>query len=153
MLRNLYSLIVALTITLLCTSAQAVNSPYEGVYTWLASAARTTAQQSSDVTGKYATGIEVICNVTAASGTGGLIVKLQGKDSLSSAYYDISATSVNVATGVIRNLIGANVFNVAPTTTSVSVNTYVPYTWRLATTVGDASSYTYSCSYTVYSSS
>lgn len=147
------ALIAAVLLSVLGNFAYALNSPYEGVYTWLPSAARTTAQQSADIVGKYGTGVEVVCNVSAASGTGGLVVKIQGKDPISSAYYDISATTANTGVSVIRNLIGANVFNVAATTTSVNANTYVPYTWRIVTTVGDASSYTYSCSYTVYSSS
>ena len=150
MSKLLFGLFLALGV---CVEAEALNSPYEGVYTWLPSAARTTAQNLTDQTGKYITGIEVICNVTVASGTGGLQVKVQGKDLVSGTYYDIAATTANTATGTIRNIIGANVFNVAATTTTVNVNTYVPYVWRLQVAVGDASSYTYSCGYTLYSSS
>lgn len=133
--------------------ASALNSPYQGVYTWLPSAARTTAQTLTDQSNLYVTGIEAVCNVTSASGTGGLQLQIQGKDLVSGSYYTISTTTANTTTGVIRNIVGANVFNVAATGNNVNVNTYVPYTWRIVVAVGDASSYTYSCGYTLYSSS
>lgn len=146
-------LLFALTLSLVSSLSFALNSPYEGVYTLLASGARTATQNGADQTNRYVSGIEVFCNVTAASGTGGLQVQIQGKDPLSGTYYVVSTTNANVATGGIRNIIGANVFNVAATTTSVAVNTYVPYIWRISVVHGDASSYTYSCGYTLYSSS
>jgi hypothetical protein len=146
-------LIAGVGLLLLSLAACALNSPYEGVYTLVTSAARTATLTGADNVNRYVTGVEVICNVTAASGTGGLQVQIQGKDSVSGAYYVVSTTTANTAVGVIRNIIGANVFTVAATTTSVNVNTYVPYTWRIVVVHGDASSYTYSCGYTLYSSS
>lgn len=138
---------------LLVSQSFALNSPYEGVYTWLPSATRTATTASADIVGKYATGVEVICNVSAASDTGGLVLKIQGKDQISGNYYDIAATNSVTTPIVIRNIIGANVFNVAPSGGNVNVNTYVPWTWRLQMVHGDSSNYTYSCAYTVFSSS
>lgn len=152
-MKKLMLVLLTLASLALSSGAEALNSPYYGVVSWLPSAARTASVQSSDQVGLYVTGIEVTCNVTAASGTGGLQVQIQGKDPVSGAYYLIATTTANTSTGLIRNLIGANVFNVAATTTSVNLNTYVPFTWRLQVLAGDSSSYTYSCSYTMYSSS
>ena len=147
-------LALASVLALACTvDAYALNSPYYGVYNFLTSGARTTAQTSADQTGLYTTGINLVCNITAASGTGGLTFKLQGKDPLSGAYYDVGANLAIVTAGTVVVNVGEGIWNTTATTTSANVNQYMPYIWRIAVAVGDASSYTYSCSYVLRSSS
>jgi hypothetical protein len=137
---------VALAVTV---DAQAINSPFHSVNYWLTPATRTTTQNLADQTGIYAQGIRVVCAVSAASGTGGLIVKLQGKEPQSGTYYDVAATLNNTATGVITLLAGEGIWNQAATPTFVAANYYMPYVWRVQVVHGDASNYTYDCTYTL----
>ena len=144
------SILIALCIA---SNAWALNSPYYGTYNWLSTGVKTTSQYLPDQSGLYVTGVEVVCVVTAASGTGGLQVKIQGKEPITGTYYDVASTTNLNTTGVPRVIAGANVFTVTSTSTAGNVNTYIPYTWRLAVVHGDSSNYNYSCSYTAFSSS
>ncbi|HZS45388.1 MAG TPA: hypothetical protein VFC63_09825 [Blastocatellia bacterium] len=113
--------------------------------TLLASAARTAATQSPDQTNYNGRGVQVILNVSAASGTGGLQVVVQGKDPVSGSYYNLYAAPTAVtATGI-------KVYEVAPGASSAGagdvatrVAGQLPRTWRVNVLVGDSSSYTYS---------
>jgi hypothetical protein len=111
--------------------------------TALASAARTTVQ-SVDLTNYNARGIQVILNVTAASGTGGLTVNIRGKDPVSGNYYILHAAPTAVtATGLkVYELypgIGAAAGDLTARASAI-----LPRSFNLQVAVGDASSYTYS---------
>ncbi len=114
--------------------------------TALASAARTTAQQSSPVTVRGARCAQAVLNVTAASGTGGLTVTLQGQDSASGSWFALNAapTAVTVVTSTPL------VYEVCPGDGAASGGVtqrtagMLPQTVRVSVAVGDASSYTYS---------
>jgi hypothetical protein len=109
----------------------------------LPSAARTAQASTADFINPGSRGIYVWLNVTAASGTGGLQVKVQAKDPASGAYSSLHASP----TAIIAT--GQNIYVLYPsgtviTGTSTSYNAVLPRTWRVTVLVGDASSYTYS---------
>lgn len=108
--------------------------------TLLASAARTVQTNSADQTNYSAKGLHVQLNVTAASGTGGLTVVVQGKDPVSGTYYDILVGTAIIATGI-------TILKVYPgivASANAAASDILPRTWRVQVRVGDASSYTYS---------
>jgi hypothetical protein len=110
----------------------------------LASAARTAQTTSADQTNQNARGVQVVLNVTVASGTGGLQVKVQAKDSVSGQYYDLNADPTAVTTT------GTYIYEVYPGVGAASgsvtqrTSSGLPQTWRVLVKVGDNSSYTYS---------
>lgn len=115
--------------------------------TALTSAARTAATQSADITNHNARGILVWLNITAASGTGGLVLRVQAKGPTSGEYVNLNAaTAALTATGTYTYLIypgsGAAAGDINQVTSAP-----LPRTWRIAIAVGDASSYTYSVGY------
>ena len=66
-----------------------------------ASAARTAQTDSANQTNRNARGVHLILNVTAASGTGGLQVRLLGVDPISSTVYALAAAPTAItATGI-----------------------------------------------------
>lgn len=110
------------------------------------SAARTTGA-TVNISNVNARGIAVYINVTAASGTGGLTVRIQARDGVTVAYYNLNAAPAAItATGeyiyILYPGIGAAVGDVTQTTNGV-----LPKNCRIAITVGDSSSYTYSGAY------
>ena len=110
--------------------------------TLLASAARTATTASEDQTHGDYVGAHVIINVTAA-GTSTLTVTIQGKDPISGDYYTILASAGLTTTGM-------TVLKVHPGITAaanLSVSDILPDTWRVSCAKGDASSWTYSVSY------
>jgi len=113
--------------------------------TLLSSSARTATTQSADQVNYNGRGVQVILNVTAASGTGGLQVVVQGKDPVSGVYYNLYAAP----TAVTAN--GIKVYEVAPGASTAGagdvasrVAGQIPRTWRVNVIAGDSSSYTYS---------
>lgn len=113
----------------------------------LASAARTASTASPDITNHNARGIMVMLNVTAASGTGGLQVRVQAKDPVSGNYLGInSAPAAITAVGMQVYVLypGANTTN---TDIAQVSGLLVPRTLRIFVSHGDGSSYTYSVSY------
>lgn len=117
------------------------------VGTVLASAARTGTTNSADFINYNHRGIVLLLNVTAASGTGGLQVGLQFKDSISGTYRTIgnlptAVTAVGMTT--LTFYPGVDALN-----TSVSLNQshVLAQQFRSSVTHGDSSSYTYSLSY------
>lgn len=116
--------------------------------TALASAARTTTTASSDLTNWNFRGIRVALNVTAASGTGGLQLQIQGKDSaISNTYYAINATPVAVTTtGVTVYDLYPGALTVQGGITQVTAG-LLSRVFRMNVIHGDASSYTYSVSF------
>lgn len=116
--------------------------------TLLTSAARTAAVNTADQVNVAGASAIICFNVAAASGTGGLKFTIQMKDPASGAYANLSAsipTSAMIAIGTYLYAIGTG----CTTTSGLSaapVALPLPSTWRLAVTVGDSSSYTYSVS-------
>ena len=114
--------------------------------TALASAARTAQTNSSDIITYNANKIYVFLNVTAASGTGGLTVRVQAKDPVSGNYFSINSAPTAVTSTTSNGyLIGPGV-SAGGTQATSSV---LPRTIRIQVQVGDSSSYTYSVGYSL----
>ena len=116
-------------------------------YTLLASAARTTQTSSTTQTNFNARGVLLVLNVTAASGTGGLTLKVFGIDPISGQVAPalLSASAAIIAVGTPGYIVypgGAGGSNSINTTSSQPL----PRIWVAQVNVGDASSYTYSLS-------
>ena len=109
--------------------------------TLLASAARTTAQQTADQTNYNARGVKIGLDITSYT-SGSLTVTLQGKDSVSGAYYTLLAGTAVSASGYTTYTLYPGV----ATTANVSAADILPRTWRVNVAVADASSITYSLS-------
>lgn len=113
----------------------------------LASAARTATTASADQTNYNGRGVRLVLSVTAASGTGGLQAEIQGKDSISGAYFQLNTDPAAVTAT------GTYVYDLYPSTLSAAANgitqatqALLSRTWRVNVKAGDASSYTYSVS-------
>ena len=114
--------------------------------TALASALRTSTAQSSDIVNYNGRGMLVVINVTAASGTGGLVLRLAVKDPASGNYiYFNSAPTAVTATGSYAYIFypGNN------TGGTQSWGTAIPRTFALVVGHNDASNYTYSVGYSL----
>lgn len=123
--------------------------------TLLASAARTALASSADQVNYNGRGIMVVVNVTAEAGTTTLTLTIQGKDPVSSNYFDLIAGVVvyNAATdtptvtravlvypgALVADAIGAGNANLISAKALA-----IPRTWRVTVTPSDASSQTYS---------
>lgn len=116
----------------------------------LASAARTATTQSTDISAIGFGGIIVNLIVTAASGTGGLTIRVRYKDSVTTNYYSLSQSSVSVTS------VGGWVYQHGPGTGTTVTATlgnagsaagYLTDTIRIEIIHADASSYTYSVNY------
>lgn len=110
----------------------------------LASAAHTTTQQSADQSNLSGNSVLVFLNITVASGTGGLTLRILGKDPVSGNYYLLNAAPTAIlATGQYGYLLGPGCVSsggsIAQTTAGI-----LPKTWAIEVVHGDASSYTYS---------
>ncbi len=115
--------------------------------TAITSAARTATLNSNDITNPNGRGLLIFLNVTAASGTGGLTLRVQAKDPVSGNYYALNAAPTAVtATGLqcYNVSVGAQSTNAAQ-----NVGTALPRTFRINVTHGDSSSYTYSVGYSL----
>jgi hypothetical protein len=139
----------------------------QGIYTALASAARTVTQT---VLGKTlidpssvntdarlaqsvvqeASGMIAYLNITVASGTGGLSLVLEEQDHVSGTWNQIAATTGTTATGLVTLKIKAAIAAIAATGTKVAVQDILPANWRLRVVHADASSYTYSLGIVLY---
>lgn len=128
-------------------SSQSSSYPYNGVYSWLPSAARTATQTLADQTGIDARGITVYCNVTVAPGVQTLTISVQEKDPLSGVYATVAANTATTATGLITVRVSQNITAIAASATGHTVNAQLPYTWRIVSTHSGAGSWTYSCNY------
>jgi hypothetical protein len=115
----------------------------------LPSAARTATTSSAVQMNTNARGVIVTLNVTAASGTGGLTLRIQGVEPVTGNVYSINnaPTAVN-ATGLSAYVLypGATASgSVAQVTGGVPL----PKMWQVTVYVGDSSSYTYSVGYSL----
>jgi hypothetical protein len=118
--------------------------------TLLASVARTTGASAANQTNHNAKGVQVVLNITAASGTGGLLLFIRGVDPISGTMYNINATpAAIIATGIY-------VFDLYPGASGTIANNItqrtaglLPKIWFVRINPGDASSYTYSIAYSL----
>lgn len=105
----------------------------------LASAARTATNNSVDLQNLLHRGVHLVIDVTAVAATPSVVFTIQGKDPLSGQYYTILASAAVTATGttVLR------VFPGATAAANTVANDWLPQTWRVLATHGDADSITY----------
>jgi len=105
----------------------------------IASAARTTTNNSGDLTNADGRGLHVVLDVTSA-GTGSITITIQGKDAVSGAYYTL-------LTGAAVTTVVTNVYKVYPGLTASAnavANDILPRTYRILVTHNNANSITYS---------
>ena len=110
--------------------------------TVLPGATRSATVQSPDFTNNNFRGVMIFLNITAASGTGGLTLRVQARDPVSGNYFALhAAPAAVVATGL-------QVYVLYPGVTGGAVSQptqiILPRTWRVQVTHGDATNYTYS---------
>lgn len=109
------------------------------------SGARTTAYTSETFEAEDEAGVLVTLNVTAASGTGGLTVRINGIDLASAGTFTLnSAPTAVTSTGTYTYAIYP--FGAVGNATQ-STSGYLPRNFNVSVSVGDASSYTYSLGY------
>lgn len=104
------------------------------------SAARTANLVCPTQTNVNARGVHVVLDITAASGTGGLTLVIEGFDVTSGKWYTILQSAAQIAIAIV-------VLKVYPGVTAaanVAASDILPRTWRVRVVHGDASSYTYS---------
>jgi hypothetical protein len=117
--------------------------------TALSSAARTATTSSADQTNYNARGLAVFLNVTAASGSGGLQVRVQGKDPVSGNYFNLNAAPTAItATGQYAYALYPGAATAAGDVQQTTQQV-LPRTFRITVTHGDGSSYTYSVGYSL----
>lgn len=108
--------------------------------TLLASAARTASVNSADFVNYNAKGAHFIIDVTAITDTPSITVTIQGKDALSSEYYDI-------LTGVAITATGTTILKVYPGIGQIAngaASDILPRTYRVSVAHDDTDSITYS---------
>ena len=112
----------------------------------LQSDARTTAYQSDILEADVEAGVMVFLNVTSASGSGGLTVRVNAHDQVSGAAVALNTAPTAVtATGTYSYALypfGAISGNVTQATSA-----YLPRLFSVSVAVGNSSSYTYSLGY------
>lgn len=115
--------------------------------TLLASAERTAAVQSANVTNYNANAAILFLDVTAASGTGGLSIYFDAKDSVTGKYFRLNAApSAIIATGSFAFMLAPGVSGKGADVSQITGGVISPV-WRVRVNVGDASAYTYSIGY------
>lgn len=118
--------------------------------TALASAARTAYVISADIINYNGRGILIFLNVTAASGTGGLQVRLMAKDPVSGTYFAMAATPTAVtATGKNAYVFYPGSSAGAAGNVAQNVSIVMPRTIAIEVIHGDGTSYTYSVGYSI----
>jgi hypothetical protein len=123
---------------------RARNNELEAV--GLANAARTATATTAALSNLGCRGILVNMYVGTASGTGGLTLKIRGRNADASGYFDmLTASAAIVATGFVTYMLYPGASAVG------SMNTVVPgalpRTFNIQVVHGDASSYTYNVVY------
>jgi hypothetical protein len=114
----------------------------------LPAATRTATATAADQTNANGRGVILYLDVTAASGSGGLTVQIQGKDPSSGKYKQLN---VNPTAVVAAGTTAVALYPGASTTGGLAQATAqaLPRTWRVVVSHGDASSYTYSLGYSL----
>lgn len=116
----------------------------------LPSAARTATAASPVMPNRRHTGVVVMLNISAASGTGGLTLKIRGLDPVSGNFFDL------LSDGAPITATGLYVFSLNPSEGAasagvrVAVSRHLPQEWQVQVVAGDGSSYTYSVSATLF---
>lgn len=113
--------------------------------TALASAARTTTTNSSDLPNAHKNGVHVILDVTAITGAPSVTLKIEGKDPASGKYY-------TVLEGAAVTAVSTVVYKVFPAATAAAnsvANDIIPKIWRITITHANADSITYSVGYSL----
>lgn len=108
----------------------------------LTSAARTTTQTSADQTNHNARAIHIIWDITVHGGGAGATLSIQSKDAIG-IYYTL-------LTGVAETTTGTKVYKLGPgitTAANAAAADFLPRTFRVVITAGDATSITYSLAY------
>lgn len=108
--------------------------------TILASAARTAATNSADFTNYNARGAHFIVDVTAITATPSITVTIQGKDPVSSKYYDLLVSNAITATGTTVLKVYPGIGQIA----NGAASDILPRTYRVSVAHADADSITYS---------
>lgn len=118
------------------------------VRTALASQARTATTTSSIQRNLSDSGCLIVyLNITAASGTGGLQLQVQGVDYATGNAYSIMALpTAKTATGSFAYVVGPSC-TFTGGDVAAATSTFVPSQFVIKVTHGDASSYTYSVGY------
>jgi len=108
--------------------------------TLLASAARTALVNTADQKNRRWRGVKVVIDITVDPAAAAVTFTLQGKDPTSGKYYTIlaSAALAAVATTVLT------VYPGLVAAANLTANDVLPHEWRLAVTVADTDSMTYS---------
>lgn len=121
--------------------------------TLLPSAARTATVYSDTQRNLYGSrGVQIVLNVTVASGTGGLTLTIEQFDPASGSWFAITAapTAVTATTSTPKvYAVYPNGTATATTNVTALTSTLIPATWRVKVTAGDSSSYTYSVGYSL----
>ena len=113
--------------------------------TLLASALRTATVNSADQVNVNARGVLLILNVSAASGTGGLVVRLFAKDPATGNYVQCNSSPAAVtAVGTFGYLVYGGAAGAANFVMSQLSNAPVARIWRAQVAHNDGSNYTYS---------
>ena len=112
--------------------------------TLLASAARTTTQTSADLVNYNADALIVVVDITAYT-AGSLTITIDRKDETSGKYINM-LTSAALAAQATTTLQVGPVIAAAANTIALA---YMPRTFRIVATVGDATSITYSIGYSL----
>jgi len=124
------------------TNFDRVRANTEG--TLLASAARTASISSADQTNHNASGVLITLNVTAVSGSAGVVLRISGKDPVSGSYHNLNAAIASITT------VGLRTYYIYPGIAALNngatqpVNAILPRTWRVTVTHDNADSITYS---------
>jgi hypothetical protein len=119
----------------------------------LTSATRTTATTAPTQTNYNAKGIMIFLNITAASGTGGIEVKLRGVDPVSGTAMNLHGGGFTITgAGLYVHSVygpGTNLTGTSPLNSNYKWNFPInlPRTWSVQIYHNDASSYTYSVGY------
>lgn len=136
-------LLVGLVLALVAGMAIAQNINRTG--TLLASAARTAATVSEDMSNDSAKCAIVVLDITAAPGVDTVTLTIQGKDSVSGKYYTLLAGAAQSATGTVAMTVCPG----AAATANVSAPTFIPKTWRVSVAHSGSGSFTYSVGYSI----
>ena len=137
----------------------------QGIYTALASAARTTSQTivgrtlidpaygtglSGNGINPEASGIIAYLNVTVVPGVETLQLVLEEQDPVSGVWSTVAATLVTTVTGMVRLKVKQAIAAIAASTTQVQVQDTLPAIWRVRVVHSAAGSWTYSIGIVLY---
>lgn len=107
----------------------------------ITASAVTTTQTLADQYNYNFRGIKVVLSTTVI-GTGSITLTIQGRDSVSGAYYTLLAGAA-----VVTNTTNVyTVFPAAPATANVSANDFLPAVWRINCVANNANPATYTVS-------